>query len=470
MASADTVHAPLALWSQVHGDRVAIRCGQQTLSFSQLHEAVQERSAALQTARAPATVLLDDQLNQTERMVEFLAIVASGRCAAVGDAEWPEQVKQAVRKSIALQPADMPGPQGDSPFYIGYTSGSTGTPKGYRRHHRSWTESFKVCLETFGPDAGLCILAPGRDSHSLFLFGMLLGLWTGAGVVVQEKFSAAMCLATLQAGTAPCMVAVPSQLLLMLELAEHRNLPAMPAVRLIMVSGARWSRSRTPALQALFPNARIIEFYGASETSFIAWMDATHDAAAQAVGQPFANVQIDIRPAPKGLIYVRSPMLFMDYVAPLAGALADPTAALRDGDWLSVRDVGTLDANGWLCLEGRENRMIVTMGKNLFPEELEDVLVAHPAVAQASVHGVPDAMRGTQVVAVLRLRAAVSSMQLAEHCRSLIEAYKAPRHYWVVDEWPQTPSGKTDHRAIAQALQDQCTQTNSLTTCLQTLP
>jgi acyl-CoA synthetase (AMP-forming)/AMP-acid ligase II len=218
----------------------------------------------------------------------------------------------------------------------------------------------------------------------------------------------------------------------------------------------------------LFPNARVIEFYGASETSFIAWMDATDDAPdsapSQAVGKPFANVQIDIRPAPKGLIYVRSPMLFMDYVVPQSGAPSDHTAALRDGEWLSVRDVGTLDTNGWLCLDGRENRMIVTMGKNLFPEELEDVLQAHPAVAQASVHGVPDDLRGTQVVAVLRLRGAATNTQLSEYCRQRLEAYKAPRRYLVLYDWPQTPGGKTDHRAVSRLI------ANTSAPCLQTLP
>jgi acyl-CoA synthetase (AMP-forming)/AMP-acid ligase II len=255
---------------------------------------------------------------------------------------------------------------------------------------------------------------------------------------------------------APCLVAVPSQLLLMLELAEHRHIAPISAVRLIMVSGARWNRSRTAALKALFPQARIIEFYGASETSFIAWMDAADDISAvpsQAVGKPFSNVEIEIRPTPKGLIHVRSPMLFMDYVSIAGGAGADHSAALRDGDWLSVRDVGVLDANGWLCLEGRENRMIVTLGKNLFPEELEGVLETHAAVAQASVHGVADPLRGTQVVAVLRLRSAVQAGQLSAHCRAHLEGFKTPRRYLTLVPWPQTPGGKTDHRAIAQALQ-----------------
>jgi acyl-CoA synthetase (AMP-forming)/AMP-acid ligase II len=106
--------------------------------------------------------------------------------------------------------------------------------------------------------------------------------------------------------------------------------------------------------------------------------------AAQAVGRPFSNVELSIRPtgsdaaenalaehgtshASDGLIYIRSPMLFMDYV----GDAHDATAVLRDGDWLSVRDMGHIDERGMLCLAGRQSRMIVTQGKNLFPEEVE---------------------------------------------------------------------------------------------------
>jgi len=389
--------------------------------------------------------------------VDFLGIVASGRCAAVGDPDWPAAVRAQVMGSVALGRA-RPGPPGPgTPFYIGFTSGSTGLPKGFRRNHRSWAESFRVCLDEFGEGAATRVLAPGRVSHSLFLFGMLLGLWTGAGVVVQEQFSAARALESLARGQAACLVAVPSQLLVMLELAARRKCAPIPGVRQIMISGARWMRHRTADLRALFPQARIVEFYGASETSFIAWTDADPDMPAQAVGRPFSNVEIDIRGAPPGapgLIYVRSPMLFTDYV----GGGADDTAALRDGDWLSVRDVGYLDPAGRLCLVGREKRMIVTQGRNLFPEEVESVLASHPAVAAASVHGVPDALRGMQVVAVVDPApgVAVAAGELAAWCRARLEAYKAPRRYYVGDGWPLTASGKTDHGALAARLAAAC--------------
>lgn len=92
-------------------------------------------------------------------------------------------------------------------------------------------------------------------------------------------------------------------------------------------------------------------------------------------------------------------MLFRDYL----GEPDPATAARREGDWLSVRDMGWIDAQGRLCLAGRQQRMIVTQGKNLFPDEVEARLCLHPSVERASVHGLRDSLRGQQIVAVLRL-------------------------------------------------------------------
>jgi long-chain acyl-CoA synthetase len=228
-----------------------------------------------------------------------------------------------------------------------------------------------------------------------------------------------------------------------------------------MISGAPWPRARTPQLQTLFPNARIVEFYGASETSFIAWTDSRVDLPATAVGRPFANVELRIDPvgpageeaiasgARPGLIHVRSPMLFTDYVTPAA---AQGPAILRDGEWLSVGDMGHLDADGLLHLAGRRQRMFVVRGKNLFPEEVEQVLTEHPCVAAASVQAVSDVVRGMRAVAVLELAGPVDRATLVDWCRARLEPYKTPRRVYVCAHWPRTPSGKTDHAALARVL------------------
>ena len=458
MADERLVHAPLARWAHERPAAVALANGERHLTFAALHALVQERAARLDAQGAPATVLLEGEGGTLERVVDFLAVIASGRCAAMGDADWPATVAQAIAAKLPARAHTGAPPAPETPFYVGFTSGSTGLPKGFERNHRSWAESFAVTLRDFGLDAATRVLAPGRMSHSLFLFGALLGLWSGAGAEVQERFSAPRALATLAAGGTPLLVAVPSQLVLMLEWAQRRRLAPIEGVRLVLISGARWMRERTPELRRLFPRARIVEFYGASEASYIAWMDADAQAPTQAVGRAFSNVALHIGPHPgtaplprgeTGLIWVCSPMLFTGYVN-----LADGTAALREGDWLSVRDVGFLDASGLLHLCGRESRMVVTQGKNLFPEEIETCLAAHPAVVQASLHGLPDALRGMAVHAVLQCPGEPPPAPLlAAWCRERLEPFKTPRHWWLWrGPWPQTASGKTDHAAIARAL------------------
>ncbi|MDR0215168.1 MAG: AMP-binding protein [Comamonas sp.] len=461
------VHGPLAHWAQHRPEVIALQSEEGSWTFAQLHAEVQKRSQALIASRAPQMVLIDASRSTLQRLVDFLAIIASGRCAAVADPDWQPAVHQRIEGWLPLQPSTQDMAEPLAAFYTGFTSGSTGLPKGFKRHHQSWTESFRVGLQDFGPVVAQCTLAPGRISHSLFLFGAMQGIWYGTGAVMQEKFSAARCLATLASGQAPCLVAVPSQLLLMLQWAEHRHIAPIPEVELITISGARWMRDHTPALRKLFPKARIIEFYGASEASFVAWMEADEASSPQAVGRPFSNVEIDIRtdrssteevdsanpsnPSLDGLIYIRSPMLFMDYV----GDAHDPTAVLRDGDWLSVRDMGHLDERGMLCLAGRQSRMIVTQGKNLFPEELENLLASHPAIAQVSLHGQADALRGMQVHAVLQWQPGAmppSALQLAQWLRERTEAFKVPRQWWTCSHWPQTASSKTDHGRIGKAL------------------
>ena len=539
---ADLVHGPLLRWAHEHPDRPAIiqdahGSHARQLDFGQLLKAVEERGAAPTGRSLGSNVLLTSTADPLALLIDFLAVIRTGRCAAVADPDWPAEVharmEAALRDMGDPSPAPSPPPTPETPFYIGFTSGSTGLPKGFRRHHLSWAETFRITLQTFGPVAGGRVLAPGRMSHSLFLFGALLGLWSGGGTSVQSRFSAGRTLATLADGSCPVMVSVPSQLLMLLTAARRRRIGPIPQLKLLLISGARWAHENTAPLQALFPQARIITFYGASETSYVSWMQATPDAPPQAVGRPFGNVQVHIGPADTlpqasssgssmlssatttppssppvshtsppasstissapsdvaspltsgdhadpttrpqpGLIWIRSPMLFIDYVNG-----QDATAARRVGEWLTVRDIGWQDAQGNLYLVGRENRMIVTQARNLFPEEVEARLMTHPDIAQAAVLGLPDPQRGQVVHAVLMrpsddgshapamtgsadvealalVPLTAAPADLVAWCHQALESYKVPRHWWRWQgEWPMTASGKTDLAALRQALE-----------------
>lgn len=448
-----TVHAPLAWWAQHAPSAIALDDGHVRLSFAELAARVAADAAALDAEAAPTIAWAHETVSPGDQLQRFLSIIASGRTAAVSAPDWPERVRDEVQLRMAPRLGTLPGAEpaaASTPFYIGFTSGSTGVPKGFRRTHGSWTRSFAVCVESFGAGTKTTVLVPGRLSHSLFLFGALLGVWTGAGMLLQQRFSAASALEALRLGRAGSLVAVPSQLLLMLEHAQRHGMAPITATQLVMIGGAPWPRARTAALRALFPSARIIEFYGASETSFIAWADSDRSLPDDVVGRPFSNVELRVGSTTPGLIYVRSPMVFSDYVT--LTAEEDGTAVLRDGDWLSVRDMGYVDEEGFLHLIGRQQRMLLVQGKNLFPEEVENVLAGHPSIADVSIQGLPHAVRGTQAVALLVLAEAIDRAALVAWCQERLERFKVPRRFYVVDAWPRTPSGKTDHTVLAHRL------------------
>ena len=145
------VHHPLAHWAHTRPHAVALASESQCLTFADLHARVQQRAAQLAATQAPATVLLPGTGGVVHTLVEFLAVLAAGRCAAVGDPAWPAPIAQSVQAAIAALPPLVPPPApGQEPFYIGFTSGSSGMPKGFRRHHQSWVESFRVSQHDFG--------------------------------------------------------------------------------------------------------------------------------------------------------------------------------------------------------------------------------------------------------------------------------------------------------------------------------
>ena len=159
-----------------------------------------------------------------------------------------------------------------------------------------------------------------------------------------------------------------------------------------------------PPLRRLFPNALICEFYGTSEHSYITYA-RDGETPSGSVGKPFSGIAVQIRDAAGdalpvggvGRIFVESPLLFDGY------ELADNPTLERDGDALFVGDLGYLDEEGFLFLTGRSDRMFVSSGKNIYPEELEEVVAAHPSVKYACAMGIEDTRRGQRPVALLQL-------------------------------------------------------------------
>ncbi|MCV0429059.1 MAG: AMP-binding protein [Roseibium sp.] len=454
-------------------EKTALRCGPDIWTWRELIEEVEaaERTISRLSPQGGRVALLLPE--SAAMLICFFACARTGRIAMVMDPDWPEDQLETVLKaarpdlridadsyaphdSQALPQPDSNYSSGDTApregdlFYCGFTSGSTGTPKGYVRDHGSWLRSFELGNREFGIDPADRIVLAGQLTHSLHLYGAVCGLARGQEVSLAARFDPRSILSSLvTAETGAVLYATPTQLHFISE-AARRSGPLNNVVR-VLASGAKWQDSDRAALEGVFPNADLIEFYGASETSFITLSNSANTVPQGSVGKAPAGVQIAIgdpdAPLPDceaGEIWVKSTLLFSGYLT------GDEPQTRWKNDWLSFGDHGFLDANGYLFLTGRANRMVVTSGLNVYPEEVEAVLMAHPQVAAAVVAGLEDPVRGQRLEAAVQLTEPLAGAEksLLHHCRTRLASGKVPRRIHFYRELPLTAGGKPDIQRV----------------------
>lgn len=341
----------------------------------------------------------------------------------------------AARDGIAFRighAGDAPRP-GSVPMFETLTSGSSGAPRRIRRTHASWIASFRVNAGLFGIGPGAAVGVLGGLSQSLSLYAALEALHLGADLHLLEGLRPDRQATALRARRVGVLYATPAQLRLLIETGS----PPLPALAHVITGGSKLDPATAAALAALFPAARITEFYGAAETSFISLTDDTTPEGS--VGRPYPGVQIDLR---DGALWIRSPYLACGYAVPVPGG-----AEWRDG-WVSVGEIGRMEG-GCLFLSGRAGRMVTVADRNVFPEEIEAFLLTLPGVTRAAVLPRPDPLRGHLIEAVV---AGGDPGAILRACRDRMGPLLAPRRVHLVTDWPLLPSGKTDLTALARAL------------------
>jgi long-chain acyl-CoA synthetase len=332
----------------------------------------------------------------------------------------------AFRIGALEDPAPDPAPV---PVFETLTSGSTAKPKRILRTQGSWTASFNVSAG-FGIGPGARVAVLGGLVQSLALYGAVEGLHLGAEVHLLDALRPDRQRTALAARRISHLYASPAQLRLLLEGAGE-----CPDLALVLVGGSKLDPALRAGLQAMAPAARVLEFYGAAETSFITLADAVTPEGS--VGRAYPGVEIDLDPS--GKVWVKSPYLFLGY----AGGTG--AADWRDG-WLSVGEVGRLQ-DGYLYLRGRAGRMVTVADQNVFPEEIEALLQSLPGVTRAAVLPVPDARRGVVLVAAVQGDRNAHEAILAT-LRAELGPLKSPKALMWLQDWPLLPSGKTDLRAL----------------------
>lgn len=365
-----------------------------------------------------------------------------------------------------LDPVDLPEPgdvDGDpsSTFLIGLTSGTTSRPKMFYRSRRSWSLSLAQHESAFGLTAADVVLAPGPLSHGLTTYAAAEALTAGARFVFLQRFDPETALAMIEAEAVTRLTLVPAMLH---DLCARASAP-VPAVTTILSAGAKLSENLRRRAANLFPNAELLEYYGASELSFVTLTPpaTSRDGPVPpaSIGKAFPGVTISIRDATGahelpdgsvGTLFVDSPLISEGYLGEpeASGSQASGAQAsgfVRVGRWASVGDRAWRDAAGFLTLAGREGDVINCGGNSFYPAELEAVLVACPGIDAACVLGLPDRRLGQIAVAVLEADG-VTRARVEAHCARHLARYKIPRHFYRTAKLPRTESGKVAARAV----------------------
>jgi long-chain acyl-CoA synthetase len=327
-----------------------------------------------------------------------------------------------------------------------YTAGTTGQPKGVALSHANLVSNARSAASLYELDRTRWSLAVLPLSHSYGLTLMNAGHLLGTRAVLLRWFNPELVLETIERYRVQQMAGVPTMFVYLLNFPE--------ASRFDTSSMKSWGSGAAPLpveivapFEATF-GGKLLEGYGLTEASPVV---SAHRYSGErrlgSVGQPIPGVDVaivddDDRPLPRGEIgevCVRGPNVMLGYYR-----MPEETArTVRDG-WLHTGDMGRLDADGFLYIVERKKDLIIRGGFNIYPREVEEVLYAHPAVAETAVVGAADPLMGEDVLAFVVTRAgvSVSGEALIAFCQERLAKYKCPRHVRFVESLPKSPIGK----------------------------
>ncbi len=345
------------------------------------------------------------------------------------------------------------GAEEEDLLYIMYTSGTTGLPKGAMHTHNSaiWT-----CISS-GPTIDQRYRDRYLMSLPLFHVGALTPLTTcvycGITAVVLRSFDPVRTWELIESERISIMLAVPSMLNFMLQVPDHAS---------CNYSSLRWIMSGAAPVPVAFIEAyakigiEIHQIYGLTECCGPACLTSPEDALRKAgsTGKAFFHTDVrvvdaqgnDTAPDVPGEVIIRCKHLMKGYWNH-PEATAD---TIRDG-WLYTGDVATVDDEGFVYIQDRTKDMIISGGENVYPAEIENVILRHPKVKEVAVIGQPSAKWGESPLAiVVRNDDTLTGSEILDHCKGKLAPFKLPKTVQFIDVIPRNPTGKVLKRVLRE--------------------
>jgi acyl-CoA synthetase (AMP-forming)/AMP-acid ligase II len=355
--------------------------------------------------------------------------------------------------------APLPTVTPDDPLHIQFTSGTTGVPKGALLPHRGIINSAHFVAERIGfPDGGVWVNAMPMYHSGGAATSRTACLSKHGTFVLAPGFDAGQMLELIESERGNTGLVVPTMILSMLEHESFRSRDLSSMVTLL--SGATDVPASLVHRTKSEMRCRVTIMFGQSEVSGVLTTTHPEDSVedqAQTVGQPLPRAEVKIA-GPDGTILpldtsgeicVRGYQTMLGYLD-----MPDATRATLDGDgWLRTGDLGAMDNRGFIRITGRLKDVIIRGGLNLYPREIEEVILEHPEVVQVSVVGIPDEKYGEIVAAVVIPRdpaAPPPPEVLTTYCKQRVARYKAPAQWFMVDRFPLTASGKVQKFVLTE--------------------
>ena len=489
----------LDMAADAFGDRIGLVDGERRMSYAQMRETAQACAQHLQRSGARHVAMLDingaaapialfaaayaglpyvplnyrltrSEINELiERIAPAYLVVGDDYAALPAPRDDVTLIRtQAFLALRVSADAEPPQPEED-PRAVAvqlFTSGTTGKPKAAILRHENLMSYIVGTVEFASAEDSDAIVITVPPYHVACVSSLLSSCYAGRRIVFLPNFEPAAWLSMMRSEQVSNAFLVPTMLQRVVDhLATSKEPPQLPALRALAYGGGKMPLGTIQSAMRLLPGVDFTNAYGLTETSATIAVLGPEDHRAAlssedpavrrrlgSVGKATGAVEIQIRDdagavlgaEDAGLVFVRGPQVSGEYQT--LGSQLDAEG------WFPTKDRGYLDAEGYLFLDGRSDDVIVRGGENISPGEIEDVLLAHPAVADAAVVAMPDEQWGEGVAAAVVLKSGAQALgsELQELVRAQLRSSRVPQRIVFKDALPYNETGKLLRRVVRQ--------------------